>query len=124
MEAKSVRETHAVYYGRGHRHWRHGPPFPLFIFFLIFGLAHLTLFLGVLLLATLTAALVVAAIVLASQSAAPALRHLSSRAMSGRRRSRLASRYEPAELQLPGPALGPDAYRRRLLDVVKERYVR
>jgi uncharacterized membrane protein len=92
-----------------------------------FGLTHMALFMGVILLATLTAALVVTAVVLATQVAVPALRGWSSqtvRTMSGRRRDRLHTRYSSADLRLPGPALGPDAYRQRLLEVLKERYVR
>jgi hypothetical protein len=82
------------------------------------------------LLAMMTAALVVTAIVLLSHAAAPALDRCSARALRGSQRDRLhgrPSRYSPAELRLPGPALGavgPDAYRQRLLEVLKARFVR
>jgi hypothetical protein len=83
-----------------------------------------------LVLALLTAALAVPAIVLLSHAAAPALRGCASRALRGSPSARpngLPSRYSPADLCLPGPALsavGAAAHRQRLLDVLKARFVR
>ena len=84
----------------------------------------------VLVLALLTAALVVTTSVLLSHAATPAVRGCSSRALPGSPSARLdglPSRYAPADLRLPGPALsaaGPAADRQRLLEVLKARFVR
>jgi hypothetical protein len=98
--------------------------------FLLVGALAMGLMTAALVLALLTAALVVPTAVLLSHAATPALRGCSSRALQGSPRARLnglPSRYSPADLCLPGPALGavgPAAYRQRLLDVLKARFVR
>jgi uncharacterized membrane protein len=120
-------------HSQDHRHWRHGPPLPFFLIFVFFGVASLPAILGVLMLAALSLALMVAAVVLITQGALPLLREwfapappAAPRVRGEYRRSRdaLTTRYSSADLRLPGPALGTDAYRQRLLDVLKERYVR
>lgn len=123
-------------HSQDHRHWRHGPPLPFFLIFVFFGVASLPAIMGVLMLAALSMALMVAAVVLVTHGALPLLREWFAPAapaapatprMRGEyRRSRdsLTTRYSSADLRLPGPALSTDAYRQRLLDVLKERYVR
>jgi uncharacterized membrane protein len=97
---------------------------------LLVGALAFGLVVAALVLTVLTAAFVVTTMVLLSQAAPPVLRGGASPALRGRQRARLnagTSRYSPADLGLPGPALsavGPAAYRQRLLDVLKARFVR
>ncbi len=114
----------------GHRH-HHGPWLPFFLFFafLAFGSGPLLMMAGMLLFTLLVVALVAGGALLAGYVLMPAAQQLVA-ALTGRASRQLIPRSAGSTVSLPrygaAPAVvaGADAYRRRLLDVLKERYVR
>jgi hypothetical protein len=117
----------------GHRH-HHGPwfPFLLFFAFMAFGGGSLLMIAGMLLFTLLVVALVAGSVLLVSYVLAPAVQQLVATLTMGRSQRLAAAPATSAgsAASLPGygtalvGASGKEVYRRRLLDVLKERYVR